>query len=633
MTDELMGHFLVEGRELVAAAERDLATLAKRPTDASALDSCFRAMHTLKGSVGLFDLAPMGLVLHAAEDLLTLLHADQVAPEADVQAVLAVVDQVSRWLDALERAGELPRDAPQVAAAQEQHLRTRVATRTSGGAAVEPATSTWQVPAEFCGLSGVAVRYTPHADSYFSGDDPVAILAAAPGLAALKLSPRDPWGELGDYDPYSCNLVLEAVFDADRAKIEAAFRYVADQVQMVDLAVAAPLPVGGAKTLRVEAARVDELVNLTNDLVTAKSGLSDLAAWAARLPDGQGLSEALRHQLAQIDRLVVEMHAAVGRVRLVPLSTLFDRLPRLMREIAQTLDKDVALQTSGGGVEVDKAIVDGLFEPLMHVLRNAIDHGVEPREVRNTLAKPKTAMVRLSARTASDQVIIEVADDGAGIDVQRVRALAVSRGLLSQDAVDRLDDQAATDLIFTAGLSTARTVSAVSGRGVGMDVVRDAAARLGGSVSVRSARGQGSTLRFSLPVTLSLTKIMVVACGEDRYGLALDAIVETVRVAADQIIPVRSGRAFLRRGQATPLVALSQLLDGESPEPRLVERVVIADVGGEQVGFAVDAVVDRMDVVVRPMTGLLAGARGVAGATLMPDGGVLMILNLAEVLA
>ncbi|MHB8284146.1 MAG: chemotaxis protein CheA, partial [Caulobacteraceae bacterium] len=451
------------------------------------------------------------------------------------------------------------------------------------------------------------------------------------------LSPREPWGSLADYDPYSCNLVFEAVFDAKRAEIEAAFRYVADQVEIIDLAASEPKAAAaspsGAKTLRVEAARVDHLANLTDDLVVAKSGLSEMAAWAERLSEGQALSEALRHQQARLDRLVNELHAAVGRIRLVPLSTLFDRLPRLTREIAQALDKDVALQIAGGAVEVDKAIVDGLFEPLLHVLRNAIDHGVESRDVRHRLAKPGTATIRLTARTVSDQVVIEVSDDGAGIDVARVRALAVDRSLLTQEAVDRLDDQAAIDLIFTPGFSTAAAISSVSGRGVGMDIVREAAAQSGGSVAVLSEKGRGSTIRFSLPVTMSLTKIMVVTCGSDRFGLALDAVVETVRVPPDQVIAVRSSRAFMRRGRAIPLIALSQALGGPISEAKAAQQVVVADVNGEQVGFAIDAVVDRLDVVVRPMTGLLAGVRGVSGATLMRDGGVLMILNLAEVLA
>jgi two-component system chemotaxis sensor kinase CheA len=201
---------------------------------------------------------------------------------------------------------------------------------------------------------------------------------------------------------------------------------------------------------------------------------------------------------------------------------------------------------------------------------------------------------------------------------------------LTQDAADRLDDQASIDLIFTPGFSSSSEISAVSGRGVGMDVVRDATQRLGGKVVVDSQIGKGTTVRFVLPVTMVLTKVMVVTCGEERYGLALDTVVETVRVPAERIVPVRAGRAFQLRDAVVPLVSLGNLVGAAASDHRSSERVVVARAGGELVGFAVDAIVDRMDATVRPMTGLLAGAPGVMGATLLADGAVLMVLDPTE---
>jgi two-component system chemotaxis sensor kinase CheA len=640
MIDELMAQFLIEGRELVASAERDLATLSRRPNDASALDGCFRAIHTLKGSTGLFDLAPMGLMLHAAEDLLTLLRAERTGGLEDFEALLSVVDQVDRWLDALDRTGLLPPDAKQIGEAEQRRLLVLVGVGDAPRLATVAAPAAWRAPPEFSGLGSVALRYTPLADSYFSGDDPVAIVAAAPRITGLKLSPRTPWGALDDYDPYACNLVIEAVSTASRAEIEAAFRFVADQVEIVELTtpeaaepgepVARGEGEGARRTLRIDAERVDRLADLADDLVIAKNGLTELAAQAEKLAGGQALSQALRGRQAQLDRLVGDLHATVGKVRLVPLSALFGRFPRLVREIARALDKAVVLETVGGEVEVDKSIVDGLFEPLLHVLRNALDHGVEPGDRRRAAGKPEVATSRRPARAEADQVVIEVSDDGAGVDPARVREVAVRRGLLSQDAADAMEDRAAVDLIFTPGFSTAAEVSAVSGRGVGMDVVRNAATTLGGRVAVRSASGQGATVRFILPVTMVLTKVMVVACGTERYGLALDSVVETTRVLADRIVPVRAGRAFLLRDQVAPLVSLGALVGVAASGAKAAERVVVARVQGELVGFAVDAIVDRMDAAVRPMTGLLAGAPGVMGTTLLPDGAVLMILDLAE---
>jgi two-component system, chemotaxis family, sensor kinase CheA len=636
MTDDLMVQFLSEGRELVAGAEHDLGRLARQPDDAGALDGCFRAIHTLKGSAGLFDLRPMSLMLHAAEDLLALLRAERTGVAEDFEALFSVVDTIDRWLDALDHHGVLPASAEETSQTETARLRALVASVSApADLAVRPAATSWRPPEGFADKGVTAVRYTPRADSYFAGDDPVAIIAATPGLAGLRISPCEPWAASEDYDPYACNLVLEAVSTLGRAEVEGAFRFVADQVEFVDLMTreARGAPEHGArKTLRIDAERVDRLAALAGDLVIAKNGLVDLAAQAEALPGGQALGQALRARQAQLDRLVGDLHVTVGKVRLVALGPLFARFHRMAREIARSLDKAVSLEVEGGDVEVDKTIVDALFEPLLHVLRNAIDHGIEPAEVRARAGKPAVALIRFTARAVADQVVIEVRDDGAGVDPARIRTLATDRGVLTQEAADRLDDQASIDLIFTPGFSSANEVSAVSGRGVGMDVVREAAQKLGGKVEVDSQLGQGATVRFLLPVTMVLTKVMVVTCGEERYGLALDAVVEIVRVAVERVVPVRAGRAFQLRDAVVPLLSLGDLVGGASAETRSSERVVVARARGELVGLAVDAIVDRMDAAVRPMTGLLAGAPGVMGATLLADGAVLMVLDPAELL-
>jgi two-component system chemotaxis sensor kinase CheA len=634
MTDELMAQFLVEGRELVADAARDLATLARAPSDAAALDGCFRAIHTLKGSTGLFDLAPMGSMLHAAEDMLAAIRAGRPAAAADFAALLEAVDQVDRWLDALEREGTLPAGAAQAA-------RDAVArfggVEAAPGPAPAPEPGGWRTPPEFAGLAGTAIRYVPRADAYFSGDDPIAIVAAVPALTALRLLPREDWGPLEAYDPFACNLVIEAVSAAARPAVQAALRLVSDQVEFADLVPVEPgaASEGGAarRTLRVDAARVDRLAGLTDDLVVAKSGLAELAVEAEKLAGGHNLGQSLRAQQAQLDRLVGDLHTTVGQVRLVPLAPLFRRFPRLARDIARALGKSVALEIEGGEVEVDKSVVDGLFDPLLHVLRNAVDHGVEAPASRLAAGKPETGTIRLAARPDADRVVIEVTDDGAGINPARIRDLAVERGLLPRAAADALEDAAAVDLVFMPGFSTASAVSEVSGRGVGMDVVRAAALALGGRVEIGGAPGRGTAVRFVLPVTTLLTKIMIVACGADRYGLALAGVIEATHVTPDRIRPVRDGRAFLLRDQPVPLVALGPLVGAAAPPDRAAERVVVARAGGELVGLAVDAILDRMDAVVRPMTGLLAGAPGVMGTTLLADGTVLMILNPGELLS
>ncbi|HEY4253682.1 MAG TPA: Hpt domain-containing protein, partial [Roseomonas sp.] len=402
MSAELMAQFLIEGRELVVAAGRDLAVLLGRPDDAAALDGCFRAIHTLKGSTGLFDLQPMALMLHAAEELLASLRAGRPGTPADVAALLEVVDQVDRWLDALDGQGVLPADAAAVGQAIQRGLA--VAAPMAAEAAV-PAAPGWRIPAAFAGLAGTAIRYTPRSDCYFAGDDPLAIMAAVPQLKALTIAPREPWGPPEQYDPFACNLVIEAVSAAGRAEVEAAFRFVPDQVAFAELTAVEPgAAMDGTATrrsLRIDAARVDRLGSLADELVLAKSGLAELAARAEALAGGHALGQALRARQAQLDRLVGDLHATVGKVRLVPLGPLFDRFPRLVRDIARSLGKTVTLTLEGQEIEVDKAVVDALFDPLLHVLRNALDHGVEPAAARLAAGKPEAGRIRLAARAAA----------------------------------------------------------------------------------------------------------------------------------------------------------------------------------------------------------------------------------------
>lgn len=628
MIDELLSQFLIEGREQVLEASADLAALKRAPQDAARLDSCFRAVHTLKGSADLLGLKPLGRVLHVAEDRLGALRgATETAPA--FTKLVAVVDQVERWLDALESTGVLPADADAVA----ERLLTLLGSAEGGAPGPVAASDT-----PFGGKAGIAIRYTPRADCYFAGDDPIAVISAVPGLAELRVDLREPVGDRALYDPFTCNLVIQALSTADWSLVEASLRLVRDQIELTSQAPAPAEPATpietdtGRRTLRIDAARIDQLADITDQLVVAKSGFGDLAAQADRLEGGQALGSALRARQVEMDRLVASLHATVGRARLTPLTPLFGRFPRLVREIAAGLGKTVTLEVEGGDVEVDKAVVDGLFEPLLHVVRNAVDHGVEAEAIRQAAGKSAQAVIRLSARALGDQVVVEVADDGGGVDPARIRARALSRGLVDEATANAMVEADLIDLIFQPGFSTADTVSNVSGRGVGMDAVRSATAKLGGRVEVASQPGLGSTIRLVLPIRMVLARLLVVSAGHEQFGLMLEDIVEVTRVSASQVVPVRAGHAFVLRDEVLPLVWLEQAV-GSERELEAIDRVVVAQVDGELVGFAVDAVLDRIDAVVRPMSGLLSGAAGVVGSTLTSDGDVLLILKLAELLA
>jgi two-component system chemotaxis sensor kinase CheA len=301
-----------------------------------------------------------------------------------------------------------------------------------------------------------------------------------------------------------------------------------------------------------------------------------------------------------------------------------------VREVAASLDKPVRFVTEGDDTEADKAVVEALFEPLLHVIRNALDHGVENASVRAAAGKPPIATLTLRAERRGEQVVIEVQDDGAGIDVARVRQVAAERGVATAEALAQLSDAQTIDLIFAAGFSTATEVTSVSGRGVGMDAVRAVIERLGGKVTVDSITARGSTIRFSLPFTVMMTRVMTVEAGGQVFGVPLDAVIETVRTGLDSIAPIGAARAFMLRNRTLPLLDLPQMLGAQQTPPGGDVNIVVVEAAGERMGLQVDRIGEPMDVMLKPMEGLLASAAGIAGTTLLGDGRVLLVLDLND---
>jgi two-component system chemotaxis sensor kinase CheA len=394
---------------------------------------------------------------------------------------------------------------------------------------------------------------------------------------------------------------------------------------------ATPPVAGGlaARTLRIDASRVDAIVNLTGELTVAKNAVGHHVKLAeAGDPRAAGL---LRHSHARLESLVGELQQAVLAMRVLPLRHVFQRFPRLLREMGADSGKPVELAVEGGDTEADKAIVEMLFEPLLHVLRNAMDHGVEDAATRRARGKPPVATIVLRAERVGDQVVVEVGDDGGGIDLARVRSVALERGLL--DASSTSSDDEIMSLIFEPGFSTARQVSDVSGRGVGMDTVRTAVHRMGGRVGLQSRAGLGTTVRITLPFSAMMTRVMVVTARGQRFGIPLDAVVETVRVDVDRIAAVGSTHAVALRRRTVPVVSLADALDlpgAVDPSPQAT--LVVTNLDGSDGALRVDDIGERLEVMLKPLEGLLAGMRGYAGSTLLGDGSVLLILDVAELL-
>ncbi|VXC31992.1 chemotaxis protein CheA [Sphingomonas sp. 8AM] len=401
-------------------------------------------------------------------------------------------------------------------------------------------------------------------------------------------------------------------------------------------AVTPPAPAGEprapSKTLKVDQGKIDLLMNLIGELVVQKNALPFLARRAEEIHGSREMGREIKEQFATLDRLTQEMQGAIMQIRMLPVAEVFDRFPRLVRDIARRLDKQVELVMEGTDTAADKTIVEALGDPLLHIVRNSLDHGIEEPATRIAAGKPPLATLRLRAWQDNDCVVIEIADDGRGIDPARIRSVAVDKGVVTREQADGLSDQEAINLIYRPGFSTAAEISDLSGRGVGMDVVLSTVQKLGGRVSVSSQFGNGTVTRLSLPLSMAVTRIMVVEIGGSLYGIPIDHVVQTTRLDPAVIQRIKHREVFVLRDEVVPLIRMTALLGGRAAavDPGRGEAVLVCRVEGRTIGLVIDDFREGMDVILKPMTGLLAEVGGYCGTTLLGDGRVLLVLDLKE---
>ena len=391
----------------------------------------------------------------------------------------------------------------------------------------------------------------------------------------------------------------------------------------------------GPKSLKVDQAKVDRLMNLIGEMIVSKNALPYLAGRAESVFGVRELSREIKAQYSVINRIAEEMQDAIMQVRMMPVSFVFQRFPRLVRDTSRKLGKEVNLVLIGEDTQADKNIIEALGDPLVHIVRNSLDHGFESPEIRLAAGKPAAGTLTLRASQESDRVVIEVEDDGKGIDPLVIKRKAYEKGVIDEATLERISDHDAINLIFAPGLSTADVVSDLSGRGVGMDVVRTAVEKVNGSLHLDSALGKGTRLSLSLPLSMAVTNVMIVETDGQTFGLPMQSVIETVRVPRSRVMHIKNTKATVLRGRIVALKSLNEKLgiaaspianaDGEL-------AVLVVRAGNEQVGLIVDQFHETEDVILKPMTGVLGGLPAYAGSALMGDGSVLMILNVMEIL-
>jgi len=579
-TDSIATDFIIEAREILERLGEQLVELENDAHDSEQLNAVFRGFHTLKGGAGFLALQPIVELCHAAEEALGLARSGKLVLEAvHFDAAQQSLDWLQTMLDALAAGEPLP-SAPAELIARFQQV------------AAAPA----PIP-----TASTSVSQTADAD-LISEDEFEALLdqmaanpASVPRAANPPNSPSPP--------------------------------PVAETVP----AAASPLPVpkttskNSAKaaepetTIRVDTKRLDAIVNLTGELVLARNRLKTLRM---QLKD-----EELDRAVATLDSATSRLQSAVMRTRMQPVGKVFARFPKLARDVARSVHKEVELELAGADTELDRNLVEALADPLIHLLRNAIDHGIESPDLRQAQGKPRSGRVRLSAQQEGDHVSIEIRDDGAGIDPERLRSKAREKGLLEAEAVARLSSEECLHLVFLPGLSTKQEITNISGRGVGMDVVQSRIRELGGQISIQSELGHGSRFLIRVPLTLAILPTLLVQAGEDIYALPLARVLEVLH-APRAALGNLDGCAVLDRNPDTlSLVDFRHWL-GIEPLTSPLLTVVVLQAAQTRFGLVVDQVRGREEVVIKPLPNRLRGLPGYAGATLIGDGRMALIVDV-----
>ncbi len=644
--DHLRATYFEESAELLESAYSHLAALAEGRADGDTVHALFRAIHSIKGGGGAFGFDRLVALAHVMETLLDLLRDGALAFDDGLIGLLLRGADMLADLLAAERSGEALADGIEAelagAFARAAGLDTSRVVPVAVAAPGSEAVQGWQI------------RFRPHPALFRNANEPLLLVRELRRLGAVEvradLSALPALDRLEPEDAY-ITWSFGLTTSAPRAKVEEVFEFVVDdcaleieprvsaevakplmaaEVAVQPEAAGAPAQLAGraeapaAQSVRVDVVKVDRLVNLVGELVINQAMLVQLGG---QLPPD--LCPGLIGGLETLSQHLRELQEGVMAIRTQPVRSVFARMPRLVRELSAQLGKEVRLVITGEATEIDKTVVEQLADPLTHLLRNALDHGVEPPEVREAAGKPRQGTVHLSAEQRSGRIVIELSDDGRGIDRARVLARARERGLIAPDAV--LSDAETDELIFLPSFSTAAVVSAVSGRGVGMDVVRRNIQALGGRITVESRFGAGSRFLLSLPLTLAVLDGLVVSVGAEAFILPISAIVESLRPPASDILALPGRGAVLSiRGGYVPLLPLHERLgipDAVTDASRAIVVIVETDNAG-RLGLVVDDLVGQQQVVVKSLEANYGPIDGIGGATILGDGRVALILDI-----
>jgi two-component system chemotaxis sensor kinase CheA len=550
--EDLLQDFLQEAGDLLSDVDNKLVDLERSPDDRRLLNDIFRGFHTIKGGAGFLNATELVTLCHLTESLFDKLRNAEMKLTASLMDTIMAATQSVRHMFGEIAQGTQPHAAPgELTVALRAMLEGRGASQDGGGMATPVAVADegpdWHTL--HAAVSGQNVAVPAVAASGTPAMTANAAVAAAAAVDLSKLQPHfPPEGRRSTDRP---GAAVSGAPSGRRADEKAAAR---------------------EATIRVDTTRLDQVLNLSGEIGLTKNRLTSLRAdILAGRTDSETL-QALDQAVSQLDLLVSDLQNSVMKTRMQPIGRLFQKYPRIARDLARQLGKDVELALIGEETEVDKTMIEDLADPLIHLIRNAVDHGVERPEERLLAGKPAKSVVRLEARQEGDHIVLIIADDGHGISPERIRAKAVEKNIISEEEANTLDDRQSLNLIFLPGFSTMAQASAVSGRGVGMDVVKTNIQKLNGAIEIRSEPGKGSVFIISLPLTLAILPVLLVLLGEQPFALPLSMVREILPIDHQRMQEVGGKETLVVRGEILPVIALSRLLGWPQLQPARVRR-------------------------------------------------------------
>jgi two-component system chemotaxis sensor kinase CheA len=642
------GLFVAESRENHENLVKNLLLL-ERGTYQDAIDEIFRSIHTLKGASASMGFSNMEHLCHTMEDVFQLIRsgAAEISPEL-VNLLLACSDLIERMLDDIEAGGDSSSKNPaeQVKALKEWIEQRggipKVNTEASLNMAEagQPAGPAGDTNTE--NLPEYEIQITVASECIMK--DVRAMLALGNLKSLGTILSVNPTIEAIDEGKFDSRLELVIASDAG----EEALKTAASGTEITEVVIrpakkpAIMTPVESTesskkaetdkkqsqspdksreiKNLRVDIHQLDHIMNLVEDLVINRGRLKQIAE--------EHKIKEMDEAIGMVDRSVSELQNLMMNIRMIPLNHIFNRLPRVVRDVAQYDSKEVEFVIEGGETELDRSVMDGLNDPLLHLIRNAVNHGIESPDIREKAGKPRKGYVKLSAHRDRDNVIIELIDDGAGINVDKVKAKGIEKGLINPDVAETFTTEQAIDLLFQPGFSTADKISDISGRGVGLDVVKRSIEALKGTIRVETTTGKGSRFELLLPPTMAIVDVMIVRINEKRLGIPISSIVEVANFRRNETHQIGKGEAILLRDEVLQILRL----DDMAGVSKASEILVVVQYQKRKCCIPVDVVEGKQEVVVKPLSGFIGNTRGVSGITILGDGGVVPVIDVNTII-